>query len=251
MFDPLRKKTWGRRPNWRHLPALASICAALLSCTPQPLVDPGPATLALLDSPQSLIAGLQRAGAEVATGEQLPALPGTRAGQVLRLADERVAVYPVIHQIQPTLLGLGPGERAWRQPGLLVIYAGDDGGTILLLSGLLGDPLVPSPPAQDEPYPPAVAVAIVQAAERLGVTPAQVEVLAFAEQPWLDDCLGLPPAGQTCSGGPLDGWRIELQIGLERLTVHTDWVGGRLRFAEVEGRRPAAPWAHRRTGGAA
>ena len=214
---------------------------ALAACGAQPTAKLGPPSPVAYDSPQAFIAGLLQAGAEVEVGETLAPLPGTESGRALFLEQERVEVYP-FEAGSVTQAGLqAAGPRSWLQPGMLVVYAGDDGGTILLLSGLLGDPQAAEAPAQDEPYPPAVAVAILQAAARAGAAPSEVMVLSFDEQRWPDDCLGLPPAAAACGGEPVDGWRIELQVGRDRLTVHTDLVGGRIRFAD--GLAPTTPEA--------
>ncbi len=84
---------------------------------------------------------------------------------------------------------------------------------LLLLNGLLGDPLTAQPEGPEEPYPPAVAAAMVAWAESQDVDPADVEVVGYAAAEWLDGCLGLPAAGESCAPGTVRGWVVELRAG--------------------------------------
>lgn len=118
----------------------------------------------------------------------------------------------------------------WGIGRLLVLYDGDNGGTILLLSGLLGDSMTAPPSATDEPFPPAVAAAVQAVAEKLQVAPQEVGVSRFESTKWPDGCLGLGAPDEACSPGPVDGWLIELQVHGERLQIRTDELGLTVRL---------------------
>ncbi len=127
---------------------------------------------------------------------------------------------PLVWPDRPNLWGAGP---------LLVAYPGTDGGAILLLSGLLGDPLTKAPAPADEPFPPAVVAAIRRLAESLGMPPTEVQVLAFEPATWPDSCLGLPQEGEGCLEVETPGWRVTLHAGGETHVYRTDEVGTNLR----------------------
>ena len=78
----------------------------------------------------------------------------------------------------------------WATGQLIVVYPGVDGGTVLLLSGLMGDPLTFEAPTLDEPYPPAVLVAIGAASEATGALPQDVQVISYESREWPNSCLG-------------------------------------------------------------
>lgn len=118
----------------------------------------------------------------------------------------------------------------WGIGRLLVLYDGDSGGTILLLSGLLGDPMTAQPSQTDEPFPPAVAAAVEAVANEQQVAPQEVVVVRFESAQWTDGCLGLGAPDETCRAGPIDGWLIELQVHAEVLQVRTDELGSIVRW---------------------
>ncbi len=118
----------------------------------------------------------------------------------------------------------------WTTGRLIVAYPGTNGGTIVLLNGLLGDPITQSSPPVDEPFPPAVAAAVGFLAERLDVNPGDVEVTEFAPTSWSDACLGLPDEGEMCDQVVTPGWRIMMRIGGEEFEIHSDQIGDHIRL---------------------
>ena len=117
----------------------------------------------------------------------------------------------------------------WVTGRLIVVYPGVDGGTVLLLSGLLGDPLTFEAPVIDEPYPPAVLVAIGAAAEATGALPQEVQVISYESRDWPDSCLGLAAAGEICAEAIVPGWIVRLNVGGTQVVFRLDDVGAELR----------------------
>jgi hypothetical protein len=117
----------------------------------------------------------------------------------------------------------------WAMDRLIVVYPGTDGGLILLLCGLLGDPITrPISPA-DEPYPPAVSAAIQSLSESLNINPGRIEVLSYEPVDWPDSCLGLPELGEACAEVITPGWEITLMVGGQSYEVRADQYGDHLR----------------------
>ncbi len=154
----------------------------------------------------------------------------------LYLYDSPQALQEVVARLAPDGMSVA-GEalqwdappRLWTAGPLLVAYAGRDGGTILLLSGLLGDPLVEPPAAGEEPYPPAVVAAIQAAADWFGVPPEEVLVVDFRAVQWPDSCLGVKSTKEYCLQVITPGWRVTLSAAGRQVRVHTDETGARLR----------------------
>ena len=120
--------------------------------------------------------------------------------------------------------------RIWSHDRLIVVYFGRDGGTILLLSGLLGDPLQKPALADDEPYPPAVPAAIHALAEARGEDPSLIKVLSYTFIVWSDGCLEYPQPDEECTQALTSGWRILLQLGEQEIEIHSDEMGGKIRW---------------------
>jgi hypothetical protein len=155
-------------------------------------------------------------------------------GSGVDIAAERVLVFEVA--AGPDQEVLTRAVRAsfgfvtvWRTDHLVIAYPGQQGGTILVLSGLLGDPEQVAEQAHNEPFPPAVAAAIAVVADERRVPPSQIGVISFHEQEWPDGCLGLPATGDRCDGDVVLGWSILLNVGGRSVEVHTDAVGSRVR----------------------
>lgn len=150
-----------------------------------------------------------------------------------RTVEERAAISGTI---SPDGSAAG-GEEApwpdranlWATGRIIVVYAGTDGGTILLLSGLLGDSMTVKGSQPDEPYPPAVVEAIRVVAEKAGVPPQQIEVERFEEVDWPDSCLGLATADEMCAQVITPGYRVILNADGNRYEVHTDALGANVR----------------------
>ncbi len=120
--------------------------------------------------------------------------------------------------------------RIWSHDRLIVVYFGRDGGTILLLSGLLGDPLQKPELAEDGPYPPAVPAAIHALAEAKGEDPSLIKVLSYTFVTWSDGCLEYPHPDEECTQALTSGWRILLQLGDQEIEIHSDEMGGKIRW---------------------
>ena len=120
--------------------------------------------------------------------------------------------------------------KFWATGRLIVVYTGTDGGVILLLSGLLGDPLTGSSTLVDEPYPPAVTAAIQYMAYSLNVEPARVDVLSIEAVDWADSCLGLPEAMEECVKVVTPGWLIIMMVEGQIHRVSADRFGNDVRL---------------------
>lgn len=124
-----------------------------------------------------------------------------------------------------------PGQelQIWEREAFLVLYPGSDGGTILLISGLLGDAKTQQLSGPDEPYPPAISAAQQALAVELGLSPVEVKVIDYQPVIWPDSCLGLPVEGEGCFEAETSGWRIELRARGESYRLHTDEIGAAIR----------------------
>lgn len=232
----------GRRqhPVTIHLPWALILAVlgllALASCARAASRADFPATLAPPQDLDELAAALKPAVGSVRTSEGSVELGEEFVGAELIAGEESLLVFEVpagpaqdrLHRLVQADFGR---VTTWRTAHLLIAYPGQQGGTILVLSGLVGDPVRLEEPAQDEPFPPAVAAAIAYVAAEKSVHPAQVDVLSFHEQEWPDACLGLSRNGETCVGEGVQGWAILLSLGGQSMEVHTDQVGLQVRMA--------------------
>jgi len=229
------------RSRW-HLPLAAAVslmflaaCGASTSLPPTP-TEPLPTAAAPPTSIAELQAALEAAGKQVQLRDRLESRLATAAREFI-VGGEKLDVYQVPSSANRDLLAAALAETApdqpapsiWISTGLVVAYGGGDGGTRLLLSGLLGDPLEPGATGQDEPYPPAVLAAIDWVARQAEVPPADVEVLSFNPEAWEDDCLGLAEPDESCGGQSIDGWQVVLQADGTSFELHTDSFGERIR----------------------
>ncbi len=205
---------------------LASACAA----PPEPASPP-------IDTVEQLVAALRQAGVEVDETAMIPTAIGLPGGQVILVGPERVEVYPfeteaLRQQAQAELL-LRPWDESapnlWGRGRLIVAYPGDDGPTIALLSGFLGDVLDLPGQAAVEPYPPAVAAGIAWLADSLGEDPSSLAVLDYAPADWPDACLGLAGPDELCLQVITPGWRIVLQAGDVEVILRSDELGNVIR----------------------
>jgi len=128
-----------------------------------------------------------------------------------------------------TLINWTIRPNLWAKGRLIVAYDGTDGGTIVLLTGLLGDSLTVEAPPVDEPYPPAVTAAIGALAEDLGLDPGMIDVVGFETVDWPDACLGLPAEHEICAAEVTPGWRVVLRARGWEYELHTDSLGSRIR----------------------
>jgi hypothetical protein len=199
-----------------------------------------------VDDVRDLSRALRAAGASVGPTEALAASHFGAPGEVWQVNQALVQVLEfeslearqiVSGGISPDGLRLGQEPLAWSdRPNvwavgrLIVVYAGTDGGTILLLSGLLGDPLTEPATAVDEPYPPAVTAAIRALAEALWIQPGTIGVSGFERVEWPDACLGLPDPEEVCAAVITPGWRVLLRAQGGVYEAHCDDLGQQVRL---------------------
>ena len=222
-----------------------ALAAAMWIAGCQPGVEDGFA------SARALTAALRQAGATVEEAAVLaPPAFEAQAARTLQINDGLVYVYEFAEAAEAQAIALRlapdglslPGEplpwegrvSAWWAGRILVVYPGTDGGVVLLLSGLLGDPLTALPEGPEEPYPPAVAAAMAAWAESQGLAPASVDVVDYTAAEWLNGCLGLPKPGESCTPGAVSGWVVKLRAGDLSGSAHTDDLGLQVRLTSSE-----------------
>ena len=210
--------------------ALTVVLAAACATRPEP---EGPQ----IETAEDLLAALRDAGGEVSETAMLAWMPEMPPGRAVFIGTERVDIYEqesetaqrrAVQQLLERALD-ATTPNLWGHGQVIVIYDGYHGPTIALLSGLLGDPVGLRAPSADEPYPPAVASAIGWLAEATGADPGEVMVESFQAAEWPDACLGLAEAGEACAGVITAGWRVELRIGTDRITVRSNELGTAIR----------------------
>jgi hypothetical protein len=191
-----------------------------------------------------LLRALEQAGVDAAPFQRQMTETLGSAGSVWRIGGEEIQVYEFSSEAERLEvsggLGLGgqPGDQPLPWPGrpmiwavgrLIVVYLGVDGGLILLLDGLLGDPLTAAGSGEFEPYPPAVLAAMQALAEELGRPPQELQVLSYREMRWPDGCLGLPAADERCTQAVTPGWEVVLTVDGEEYQLRTDQLGLQVR----------------------
>lgn len=204
--------------------------SALSACRRQSL-PPGP----VIVETEDLVRALRQAGAEVQPTALLalrPALPG---GQTFFVGQEKVEVFEFESEddrdraLEALLQAGAKLPSLWARGRLIVAYDGLDGGTIALLSGLLGDLVLIPQDLVVEPYPPAVAAAIAWLSETDGIDPGSVSVIGYEPVDWPDGCLGLGGPDEICAAVITPGWKIALQSGDVPVIVRTDELGAVVR----------------------
>ncbi len=194
----------------RHV-SLWLIAALWLSGCAGP-VTAGTAMPAGFNSGPELMAALQAAGAQISETKKMPVSYFGAPGQVWQVGPAEVEVFtypgtadrekvsqtipPDAHDVNGQAVDWADKPNIWASGRLMVVYIGTDGGTILLLSGLLGDPLTQPAGVQGAPYPPSVAAAIATVAQENQVDPGAIEVVSYEAAQWPDTCLGLPKPGR-------------------------------------------------------
>ena len=222
-----------------HFTVIVAACF-LSACAQESGLQP-----AEIEDAQDLMQALQDAGATVSETAMMAEVD--LGGRSLTLQVNQAVVY--VYQYESpeareavaenldadgSTLGGAPllwSERVniWIARRLIVAYPGSDGGTILLLDGLLGDRLTQPAASLGEPFPPAVTAAVEFLAQKLNVKPVSVEVLWFDAENWPDACLGLAGSGEPCAAVETPGWRIRLRVGEEEFELHSDQVGAHVR----------------------
>jgi hypothetical protein len=145
----------------------------------------------------------------------------------------RIAISDDINRDDLTLKGVPITSEGritlWVSGKIIVLYRGIDGGTIMLLNGLLGDPLSYEVPSIDEPFPPAVVAAIRYVAEMTGIDPELIQVRDYEEVDWGDACLGLASTDESCAQVITPGWRIDILANDILLEIRSDFSGSVIR----------------------
>lgn len=206
---------------------LLGVCLVVGACGG---ADP---TIAPVEDPTTLVAALEDAGAQA----QLVERPGPAflhlMPQSLLIGGEQLWVYSSQEPLETSSVSTAlAGEHfVWANEHLIVRYSGTDGGTILLLDGLLGEALIRPDVAGDEPYPPAIPAAIRAVAAETGAQPMEIEVVEYAMVQWGDTCLDLGKSGESCDEQTVPGWRVTLRHSEIDFTVHTDLLGEDVRWS--------------------
>lgn len=232
----------------RGMLALAGLVLTASACAPagEPSAPPAPPSI---ENAAQLTEVLRGAGVSVLPTAALadPAFLGS--GRILQIGGQLVQVYEydstaerqtisdvILAGSWPSLAEKQPppqGTAVWTTGKLIVVYAGSDGGTHLLLQALLGDPITLAPEVVDEPYPAAVPVVLAAAGELLGVAPGTLEVIGLEERTWPDSCLGLPEPGESCAEGTQPGWRVEVRGGGAKAIFRSDDQGAIVRLERM------------------
>ena len=189
---------------------------------------------------------LKNAGAVVRSGERNDQPTMKVVGQEIYVDDEPIEVYEYTtieaRQELSSTISIEDGTIAgstslwpdnptiWAVGHLIVVYDGHHGGTILLISGLLGDPLTYASPERDEPYPPAIVEAIGFLADQLSLDPGTIQVLDFIEVEWPDACLGAAQPDEVCAQVLTAGWSITLSVDDFLYELRTDDIGTQIRM---------------------
>jgi hypothetical protein len=225
--------------------ALMTSCGASPSPTataPAPVARP-------IDTTNDLMAALRAAAGRAVTDAGAVDDHFGVAGEAIMVGDETIEVYafPDSASRKTAQSEIDPDSRTfqgqpltgWSQPRiwgigrLLVVYDGSQGGTFLLISGLLGDPITlhAAAPGADEPYPPAVSAAIGALAATESLDPLGIQVVSYEPAVWPDGCLGLPDDGESCDTNEVEGWRVVLRVDGMVYEVRTDQLGQRIRWS--------------------
>lgn len=153
----------------------------------------------------------------------------------VRLGDEQLMIYSSSEnldsfQVLEHIEQDSGRQYLWVGEHLILRYSGNDGGTVLLVESLFGDPIIGPPAPGDEPYPPAIPAAIQAVAAGLNVEPTDVEVLEYELVEWTNACLGFENVDEVCGDATEQGWRIVLRRDNAEIEVHTDMLGLNIRW---------------------
>jgi hypothetical protein len=224
---------------------LASGCGVLLTSSDEPLPTP-----VEIVTKTELLEALDQAGVEVLETEMIPDPLYGVEGEIYQIGGALIMVFEGEspegpEQIAGQLIArdytgaewfsLFPKPpHVWGAGNLILIYSGEEGGIILTLSALMGDPILGVESLADEPFPPAIVAAVIWLAQTLEVEPSEINVLEFEAVEWPNSCFGLPGMEEDCAQVIVPGWRIVVQYGQRTYAVRTDEVGSELRM-ELEG----------------
>lgn len=217
--------------------ASAAVLALLAACGEQgvPTVNP-------IRDTSDLLHALRAAGAEVERVQAEPLIPSI-AGETWAMDSELIQIGELLQSEEATQLqaleawvasGAQGEPMAWIGSGWYVAYAGYDGGHILLLSGLLGDPLRTTAVTFNEPFPPAVPYALRTFADAYDREPQEVAVLDYQSVIWPDTCLGIKQPGRACKQVETPGWLIRTALDGEVYDLHSDETGAEVIWQESD-----------------
>jgi hypothetical protein len=105
----------------------------------------------------------------------------------------------------------------------------------LVLSACSPGLAAPQEPAL-EPAPtvlPAAEAARKALAEKLGLTPEQIEIIEAEEVEWPDPCLGVPEPDELCAMVITPGYRVVLEAEGQQYELRTDLEGETVRQARA------------------
>lgn len=227
-----------RQPGmWATWLSVGVVVGGLLlgGCSPERPTEVQMPTLAAYTA-EGLANALRAAGGEAEVlGPGQDTLEGAKSHR-LRLGTQELEVFELeagltLEQAAAALVDRADGKpRIWAADSMIVQYPGEDGATILLVSGLLGDPVPSVGGVTGGPYPPAVTAAIALVAREAEIPPERVAVSSYEAVAWSDTCLGWAAPDEQCQGPEVAGWRILLQAGGEEFEVHSDKIGERIRL---------------------
>ena len=214
--------------------------------TAQPHSSQAPPTPVEIVTGADLLEALNRAGVEVVDVETVLNPLYEAEGRVYRVGSALVMLYEsndaqAQERISERLVsGDTSGAKwfslfeqppyVWANGNLILIYPGEEGGLVLTISALMGDPILGVESVVDEPFPPGVVNSIAWLAQALQVEPGAIEVLEFESAAWPDSCLGLAELEEDCGLVTVSGWRIVAQVDHAMYTLRTDEMGLEVRL---------------------
>jgi len=205
---------------------LLLIAALAVSCsngpiTPQPIRDP-----------DGLVQALRDAGASIEQVSQADLIVDLPRPQFYQLDGALVQIGTAAPEVSDldALASSDADLRIWFGRGWYLAYDGREGGVILLLSGLLGDPVQATPIALEEPFPPAIPRAMRRLAEDRGVSPSELTVLDFQPAIWPNSCLGIEVQATACAQDEVSGWVLTLLLDGTKYQLHCDEAGENVRW---------------------
>jgi hypothetical protein len=203
-----------------------------------------PPTPAAVNSPAEFETALAAAGAKVEHVEGRAPEISSADAQTWLVRGDLIAVYVLeegadrdqaITEITSpeTVFGeQGQEVHIWERESFLVAYPGSEGGVVLLISGLLGDPSTREVSGPDEPYPPAISAAQHKLSDELGIPVSAIHIIDYQPAVWPDNCLGRAEQGEVCAQVETPGWSIELSVDAEKYLLRSDAVGSQVRYVE-------------------
>jgi hypothetical protein len=105
---------------------------------------------------------------------------------------------------------------------------------LIFAAACRGNPPTPAMDAvtpESEELPPVAAIKAREAlATELDRGVEEVTILSQEQKTWMDSCLGLGGAAESCLQAEVDGWLVELSVNGDTYKARTDWLGEQIRF---------------------